>query len=56
MTSICEKKISAEIWLIHAEQMPLYNVVILRKNTMDIEKDQKYQVRYLKSTRIYWFF
>ena len=33
MTSICEKKISAEVWLIHAKQMSLYNFVILRKNT-----------------------
>ena len=31
MTSICEKKISAEVWLIHAEQMSLYNFIILRK-------------------------
>ena len=31
MTSICEKKISAEVRLIHAEQMSLYNFIILRK-------------------------
>ena len=31
MTSIYEKKISAEVRLIHAEQMPLYNFIILRK-------------------------
>ena len=31
MTSICEKKISAVVWLIHAEQMSLYNFIILRK-------------------------
>ena len=31
MTSIYEEKISAEVWLIHAEQMPLYNSIILRK-------------------------
>ena len=31
MTSIYEEKISAEVWLIHAEQMSLYNSIILRK-------------------------
>ena len=31
MTSIYEKKISTEVRLIHAEQMSLYNFVILRK-------------------------
>ena len=31
MTSICETKISAEVLLIHAEQMSLYNFIILRK-------------------------
>ena len=31
MTSICEKKISAEVRLIHAEQISLYNFIILRK-------------------------
>ena len=31
MTSIYEKKNSAEVRLIHAEQMSLYNFIILRK-------------------------
>ena len=31
MTSIYEKKISAEGRLIHAKQMSLYNFIILRK-------------------------
>ena len=31
MTKICEKKISAEVRLIHAEQLSLYNFMILRK-------------------------
>ena len=31
MTPFYEKKISAEARLIHAEQMPLYNFIILRK-------------------------
>ena len=31
MTSIYEKKISAEVRLIHAEQLSLYNFMILRK-------------------------
>ena len=31
MTSVYEKKISAEERLVHAEQMSLYNFIILRK-------------------------
>ena len=31
MTSIYEKTISAEVRLIHAEQMPLHNFIILRR-------------------------
>ena len=31
MTSIYEEKVSAKVWLIHAEQMSLYNFIILRK-------------------------
>ena len=31
MMSTYKKKNSAEVWLIHAEQMSLYNFVILRK-------------------------
>ena len=31
MTSIYEKKISAEVRLFHAKQMPLYNFIILSK-------------------------
>ena len=31
MTSFYEKKISAEVWLIPAEQMSLYNFIILKK-------------------------
>ena len=31
MTSIHEKKFSAEVRLIHEEQMSLYNFIILRK-------------------------
>ena len=34
MTSIDEKKISAEVWLIS-----LYNSIILRKKTMDTDED-----------------
>ena len=30
MTLIYEEKISAKVRLIHAEQMPLYNFIILR--------------------------
>ena len=32
MTSICEKKISAEVRLIHVEQISWYNFIVLRKN------------------------
>ena len=32
MTSIYEEKMSVEVRLIHAEQMSLYNFIILRKN------------------------
>ena len=32
MTSICEKKVSAEVPLIHAEEISLYNFIVLRKN------------------------
>ena len=31
MTSVFEKTILAELWLIHAEQMSLYNFIILKK-------------------------
>ena len=31
MISICEKKISAEMRLIHAEQTSLHNFIVLRK-------------------------
>ena len=32
MMSICEKKTSTEVPLIHAEQMSLYNLIVLGKN------------------------
>ena len=32
MTSVCEKN-SAEVGLIHAKQIPLYNFIVLRKNS-----------------------
>ena len=31
MTSIYEKKISAEVWLVHAEEKSVYNFIIVRK-------------------------
>ena len=34
MTSICEKKILAEVWLIHAEQISSYNFIVLRKKQL----------------------
>ena len=45
MTSIYEKTISAEVRLIYAEQMSLYNFIILRKKqwtqmkTKELEQD-----------------
>ena len=39
MMSLYEKKNLAEVPLIHAEQMSLYNFIILRKKAM--ETDQK---------------
>ena len=36
MPSICEKKISAEVRLIHAKQIPLYNFIVLRKNNRHV--------------------
>ena len=41
MTSIYEKKISAEVRLIHAEQMSLYNFIILRKKQWTQMKTKK---------------
>ena len=32
MTSICEKKNSAEVWLIDVEQKSYVNFIVLRKN------------------------
>ena len=42
MTSICEKKISAEVQLILAEQMPLHNFIVLRKNNRHRITDEKH--------------
>ena len=39
MTSVCEKKVSAEVRLIHAEQMSLYNFIVLRKKIIDAAED-----------------
>ena len=41
MPSIYEKKISAEVRLIHAEQMSLYNFVILRKKQWTQKKTKQ---------------
>ena len=34
MTSVCEKTISAEVRLIHAEQISLCDFILLRKNNI----------------------
>ena len=41
MTSIYEKKNSAEVRLVHAEQMSLYNFIILRKKQWTQMKTKK---------------
>ena len=47
MTSIYEKKNSAEVKLIHAEQMSLYNFIIFqKKNKKTIETDEEKHVAY----------
>ena len=57
LTSICEKKnFSAEVRLIHAEQMPLYNFIVLRKKTIDTAEDRRTEARHFKSMGIYGFF
>ena len=50
MTSICEKKISAEVRLIHAEQMPLYNFIILRKKQWTQMKTKQRKQELFKNT------
>ena len=40
MTSIYEKKISAEVRVIHAEQMSLFNFIILKKNNRQMKTKQ----------------
>ena len=47
MTLICEKNISAEVRLIHVEQVSLYNFIVLRKNNS--------QARHFKSMGIHGF-
>ena len=55
MTSICEKKISAEAQLIHAEQMSLYNFIVLIKK-IDTAEDWTTAARHFKLIGIYEFF
>ena len=55
MTSIGEKKISAEVRLFHAEQMSLYNFIVLRKK-LDTAEDWATEARHFKLMGIYWFF
>ena len=53
MTSICEKKISAEVRLIHAEQISSYKFNRFKKKTIDTAEDC--QARHFKSMEIYGF-
>ena len=50
MTSIYEEKISAEVRLIHVEQMSLYNFIVLEK-TIDTTEG-----RHFKLMEIYGLF
>ena len=55
MMPICGKKISAEVQLIHAERMSLYNFIVLR-NTIDTAEDWTTEARHYKIKGIYGFF
>ena len=35
MTSVCQKIVSAEVWLIHTEEISLHNFIVSRKNNWD---------------------
>ena len=48
MTSICEKKMSAEVRLIHAEQISLYKFYRFKKKTIDTVEDKTSQARHFK--------
>ena len=41
MTSVYEKKMSAEVRLIHAEQMSLYDFIILRRKQLSQMKTKQ---------------
>ena len=56
MTSICEKKISAKVRLIHAEHVSLYNFIFLRKKTIDTAEDLITGVRHFKPIGLNGFF
>ena len=56
MTSICEKKISAEVRLIHAEHVSLHNFHLFKKKTIDTAEDLITGVRHFKSIGLYGFF
>ena len=41
MTSMCGKRISAEVRLIHAEQIPLHHFIVLRKKKQQTQLKNK---------------
>ena len=55
MTSIYEEKISAEVQLIHVEQMSLHNFIVLEK-TIDTTEDWTTEGRHFKLMEIYGLF
>ena len=56
MTSICEKKISAEVRHIHAEQTPLYSYIVLRKKQQTQLKTKQANQDILKQWEAIRFF
>ena len=56
MTSVSEKKISAEVRHIHAEQTPLYSYIVLRKKQQTQLKTKQANQRHFKAIGSYWFF
>ena len=55
MTSVYEKKISAEVRLIHCRTNVFTKFHHFKEKTIDTDEDQTTQVRHFKSIGIYWF-
>ena len=55
MTSICEKKMSAEVQLIHAEEICLLNFIIFWKKDHTQLKTKQLKQNIFRSMEIYGF-